>query len=67
MILYMNLQNHYSVQPGTPSNASILDVLLTDGVANPLDLELTDNEDYLRLPMHFHHQPFKNSLTKRLL
>ena len=33
------------VQPGTPLNASILDVLLTDGVANPLDLELTDNEE----------------------
>ena len=33
------------VQPGTPINASILDALLTDGVANPLDLELTDNEE----------------------
>ena len=32
------------VQPGTPSNASISDVLLTDGVANPVTLELTDNE-----------------------
>ncbi|MDC0862496.1 hypothetical protein OAP68_00440 [Flavobacteriaceae bacterium] len=32
------------VQPGTPSNASMLDVLLTDGVANPLILELTDND-----------------------
>ena len=33
------------VQPGTPSNASMLDVLLTDGVANPLTLEFTDNEE----------------------
>ena len=32
------------MQPGTPSNASMLDVLLTDGVANPLILELTDND-----------------------
>ena len=30
------------VQPGTPSNASMSDVLLTDGVANPVTLELTD-------------------------
>ena len=28
------------VQPGTPANATISDVLLTDGVANPLALEL---------------------------
>ena len=33
------------VQPGTPSNASMSDVLLIDGVANPLTLELTDDED----------------------
>ena len=32
------------VQPGTPSNASMSDILLTDGVANPLTLELTDND-----------------------
>ena len=32
------------VQPGTPANATISDVLLTDGVANPLALELTDND-----------------------
>ena len=32
------------VQPGTPSNASMSDVLLTDGVANPVTLELTDDE-----------------------
>ncbi|MDB2685563.1 hypothetical protein N9Y11_06195, partial [Flavobacteriaceae bacterium] len=33
------------VQPGTPANATISDVLLTDGVANSLVLELTDNEE----------------------
>ena len=32
------------VQPGTPSNASMSDVLLTDGVANPVTLELTDDD-----------------------
>ena len=32
------------VQPGTPTNASISDNLLTDGVANPVTLELTDDE-----------------------
>ena len=32
------------VQPGTPSNASMSDVLLSDGVANPVTLELTDND-----------------------
>ena len=33
------------VQPGTPSNAIISDVLLTDGVANPVALEFSDNEE----------------------
>ena len=33
------------VQPGTPTNASFSDALVTNGVANPLNLELTDNDD----------------------
>ena len=32
------------VQPGTPTNASISDNLLTNGVANAVTLELTDND-----------------------
>ena len=33
------------VQPGTPTNASFSDALVTNGIANPLNLELTDNDD----------------------
>ena len=33
------------VQPGTPTNASFSDALATNGVANPLNLEITDNDD----------------------
>ena len=33
------------IQPGTPTNASFSDALVTNGVANSLDLELTDNDE----------------------
>ena len=33
------------VQPGTPTNASFSDALVTNGVANPLNLEITDDDD----------------------
>jgi hypothetical protein len=41
------------VQPGTPSNASMSDVLLTDGVANPVSLELTDDDSLSEVTYSF--------------